>query len=188
MEQIAQWVAPIATTIAALMTAANLGARITGFGFIVFTVGSLAWLAIGHFSGDPSLVWQNVVLTALNLFGVWRWLGRQARIEQGGRAAAEQSLATPGEALFPVSLLAKARVSGVSGEELGTAVDAMAGASSGRLAYLVVSAGGLAGVGETLRRLEWSAARVADEEIRTGLDEGRFSRLEQLDKDDWPGR
>ena len=42
MESIATWVAPIATTIAALMTASNLGSRITGYGFIVFTIGSLA--------------------------------------------------------------------------------------------------------------------------------------------------
>ncbi len=43
MESIATWLAPIATTIAALMTASNLGTRITGWGFVVFTVGSLAW-------------------------------------------------------------------------------------------------------------------------------------------------
>jgi len=40
MESIATWVAPIATTIAALMTASNLGSRITGYGFIVFTTAS----------------------------------------------------------------------------------------------------------------------------------------------------
>lgn len=188
MEQLAQWVAPAATTIAALMTASNLGSRITGYGFIVFTIGSLAWLAIGHFSGEPSLVWQNVILTVLNLFGVWRWLGRQARIEQGGRAAAEASEAAPGESLFPISLLAKARVSGRGGTELGTAVDAMAGASSGRLSYLVVSAGGLAGVGETLHRLDWRDAEVVDEQVMTPLDRQSFERLDQLDQDDWPGR
>ena len=33
METIASWVAPIATTIAALMTASNLGSRVTGWGF-----------------------------------------------------------------------------------------------------------------------------------------------------------
>ena len=45
MESIAGWVAPVATTIAALMTASNLGSRITGYGFIVFTVGyaSIGW-------------------------------------------------------------------------------------------------------------------------------------------------
>ncbi len=42
MESILNWVAPIATIVAALMTASNLGAKITGAGFIVFTVGSIA--------------------------------------------------------------------------------------------------------------------------------------------------
>ena len=46
---IAGWVAPVATTIAALMTASNLGSRITGYGFIVFTIGSIAWLYAGRF-------------------------------------------------------------------------------------------------------------------------------------------
>ena len=31
------------------------------------------------------------MLTGLNLFGIWRWLGRQARIEEGATAAAEAS-------------------------------------------------------------------------------------------------
>jgi hypothetical protein len=40
MNDIAAWIAPAATVIAAVMTAANLGARITDWGFVVFTVGS----------------------------------------------------------------------------------------------------------------------------------------------------
>ena len=46
MEEILNWIAPAATILAALMTASNLGARITGVGFIVFTVGSLCWLTL----------------------------------------------------------------------------------------------------------------------------------------------
>ena len=91
MEQIATWVAPIATTIAALMTASNLGSRITGFGFVVFTVGSLAWLTLGIATDQPNLLWQNIILTLLNLFGIWRWLGRQAKFEEGAEHAAAAS-------------------------------------------------------------------------------------------------
>ena len=91
MENIAIWVAPIATTIAALMTASNLGTRVTGWGFVVFTAGSLAWLTLGIATGQANLLWQNVVLTLLNLFGIWRWLGRQARIEDGAKSAAAAS-------------------------------------------------------------------------------------------------
>ena len=51
------WVATIATIIAASMTAANLGSRITGYGFAIFLVGSLAWLATGLITDQPALVW-----------------------------------------------------------------------------------------------------------------------------------
>ena len=188
MENIAGWVAPIATTIAALMTASNLGARITGFGFIIFTVGSIAWAALGIATGQPNLLWQNVVLTGLNLFGVWRWLGRQARIEQGGLSAAEASEVVPGEPLFPVSLLTKAKVLGARGADLGTSVDAMAGCSRGRIAYLVVSQGGVAGLGETFRRVDWNHVSVDGERVRARLSAKEFDQLETLAKDDWPGR
>jgi hypothetical protein len=96
--------------LAALIVASNLGARITGIGFIVFTVGSVSWTILGLTTEQPNLLWQNVVLTGLNLFGVWRWLGWQARIEEGGDAAARESRSEPGETLFPVSLLMKAKV------------------------------------------------------------------------------
>lgn len=91
MEQIAGWVAPIATTFAAVMVAANLGSRWTGFGFIVFAVGSVAWAAVGWASGQNNLVWQNVVLFVVNLVGVWRWLGLRARYEKGAAAATRAS-------------------------------------------------------------------------------------------------
>ena len=188
MEQIATWLAPVATTIAALMTASNLGNRVTGTGFIVFTVGSLAWLALGIFTHQPNLVWQNVVLTLLNLFGVWRWLGRQARVEDGGKAAQRASEATPGEALFPASLLGRAKLLGRGGQELGALVDAMVGERSGRVDYLVVSSGGVGGVGEAFRRLSWGEVAVERQTVRAALDQAAFDRLQTLDRDAWPGR
>jgi hypothetical protein len=188
MESIATWVAPIATTIAALMTASNLGSRITGYGFVVFTIGSLAWLALGVMTGQPNLLWQNVILTATNLFGIWRWLGRQTRIEEGGAAAQERSEAMASETLFPASLLTKAKLVGAGGAELGASVDAMLGCHSGRPSYLVIAEGGVAGVGETLRRVEWRDARVEDDRLVTRLDRAGFARAERLTRDQWPGR
>lgn len=187
MEQIASIVAPVATTIAAFVVAANLGARITGYGFIVFAIGSVAWAVLGHATGQPSLLWQNVLLTALNLFGIWRWLGRQSRFEDGAHSASEASEHGPGEALFPVSLLAKASIVDGQGREVGSCIDAMAGCDSGRLRYVVASEGGVAGVGETLRRLPWSAARIDGERIATRLGAGGFCALEPIHKDEWPG-
>ena len=180
-------IATIATILAASLTASNLGARITGYGFIIFTVGSIAWLALGATTGQPALVWTNLALTVLNLFGIWRWLGRQAKVEEGSQAAAEASEASPGENLFAISLLTRAPLTS-SGRELGKCVDAMAGCNSGRLAYVVVSEGGIAGAGETLRRVGWERLQVEGDRLVTSLTPTQFCALEPVPRDDWAGR
>ena len=187
MAETISWVATMTTIVAAFMTASNLGSRVTGYGFAVFTVGALCWISVGVLTDQPALLWTNVVLTGLDIFGVWRWLGRQARVEEGARSATEASERTPGEALFPVSLLARAPVQ-CSGQEVGHCIDAMAGCRSGRLDYLVVSQGGVAGVGERLRRLPWSEAHVEGEAVAVDFAPGRFDRLEEIPRDQWPGR
>ena len=181
------WVATIATILGASMTAANLGSRVTGYGFIAFTLGAMCWIAVGATSDQPALLWTNVVLLGLDAFGIWRWLGRQSRVEEGARAATEQSEQTPGEALFPVSLFSRAAVN-CGGKEVGRCVDAMAGCRSGRLDYVVVSQGGVAGVGETLRRLPWAKAHMDGEKLCASLSLSDFDRLEELQRDQWPGR
>jgi hypothetical protein len=181
------WVATAATIAAALMTASNLGSRITGWGFAVFTLGALCWIGVGATTGQPALTWTNVVLFAVDLFGVWRWLGRQAKVEEGARAASEASEATPGEALFPVTLLTRAAVR-CGTAEVGRCVDAMAWCRSGKLDYLVVSQGGMAGVGETLRKLPWTHAHVEGETVVARTSAARFEQFEQLPRDQWPGR
>ncbi len=181
------WVATVATIAAAFMTASNLGSRVTGYGFAVFTGGALCWIAVGVLTHQPALLWTNVVLTVLDIFGVWRWLGRQAEVEEGARTASVASERTPGEALFPVTLLARAPVR-CAGTEVGHCVEAMAGCRSGKLDYLVVSEGGVAGVGERLRRLSWSDAHVEEDFVAVHFAADRFARLEELDRDKWPGR
>jgi hypothetical protein len=180
------WFATIATIIAASMTAANLGTRTTGYGFCVFLVGSLAWLAAGLMTGQMALVWTNVVLTILNIFGIWRWLGRQARIEEGASVGAEASQRAAGESLFPVSLLLRAPVDDGRGNVLGGCVDAMAECESGKLRYVVASQGGVGGVGETLRRIPWSMTRMDSE--RLIVDVHDLERLQEIVKDEWPAR
>ena len=187
METSLSWIATAATIVAASITASNLGARITGYGFIVFTFGSIAWFSFGLMSGQPALVWTNAVLTFLNLFGIWRWLGRQARVEDGSRAAARASHSAPGEDLFPVSLLAGAKVRSGS-SDLGSCVDAMAGCRSGRIAYVMVSEGGFAGAGEQLRPLPWDEVHVDGDDVVTRLDAAQFCRLDPVPKDEWPAR
>ena len=56
MDDIAGWIAPIATMIAAMMTAANLGAKVTGSGFLVFTIGSICWSLVGLSTGQTNLL------------------------------------------------------------------------------------------------------------------------------------
>ncbi|MFL6733352.1 MAG: PRC-barrel domain containing protein [Sphingomicrobium sp.] len=185
MNDIVSWVATLATIVAACMTASNLGSRITGYGFAIFTVGSVAWFALGMLTHQPALVWTNIVMTILNLFGVWRWLGRQAKVEEGARTAAAASQETPGEALFPVSLLTSAAVHCGDGN-LGTCVDAMAGCTSGRVAYIVVGQGGVAGVGEQLRRLPWRDSHFDGDRLVTRIGRGEFERLDMVERDRWP--
>jgi hypothetical protein len=187
MDEILNWVATAATIGGALLTASNLGARVTGTGFIIFLFGSLSWIGVSLMSGQQALLWTNIVLTFLNVFGIWRWLGRQAAVEDGGRSAAQASEATPGEALFPISLLTRGKVL-AGGDEIGTCVDALAGDRSGRLAYVVVSEGGVAGVGERLRRLDWNEARVEGDKLVAAISRDRFRALPELAKDQWPAR
>lgn len=187
MDIILSWVATIATVVAASLTASNLGARITGYGFVIFTLGSIAWLALGAITGQPALVWTNGALTLLNLFGIWRWLGRQAKVDEGSKAASRASEGTPGETLFPISLLSSGTV--LSGDsELGSCVGAMAGAASGRLAYVMVSQGGVGGAGETLRKLSWKDMKVDGERLTTDLSVQEFSALDPVPRDRWPAR
>ena len=185
MAETISWLATVATIVAASFTAANLGTRITGYGFCVFLIGSLAWLATGLFTGQPALVWTNAVLTLLNVFGIWRWLGRQAKVEEGAQAAVQASELGPGETLFPVSMLTRAPVES-GGEQVGHCIDAMAGCRTGRVGYVVVSEGGVGGVGETLRRLPWERARFESDRLLVSGPAERFKTLEKLPKDSWP--
>jgi hypothetical protein len=186
MEELARWGAPVLTTIAALMTASNLGSRVTGWGFAVFLGGSILWTALGAMTGQPNLVWQNVILSLLNIFGMWRWLGRQAAIEKGGEEAHERSEDAPGETLFPVSTLISGKLEAAGGTKIGEVVEAMAGCRSGRIAYLVAGEGGVAGMGERLHRLDWSSVEVDGETLRARL--ASIEGLPVLEKDNWPAR
>lgn len=170
MEEIAGWIAPVATMIAAMMTAANLGARVTGWGFIVFTVGSIAWSIVAISTGQQNLLWTNGFLTIVNAVGIWRWLGRQARYDDGGSAATEQSAATPYvPTLFAVGAIAGTVLVGRDGETIGTVIEGMMRSANSSLSYIVVSEGGIGGVGEHLHALHPQEVRFADGKARCEL-------------------
>lgn len=188
MEDISSWLAPIATAIAACMTAANLGSRITGWGFVVFTVGSIGWTIYGAATGQTNLVWQNLFLTLVNLVGIWRWLGRQARLDDGARAATKESETLPGPTLFPASTLTSAALMNRSGDRIGSAVDAMLRCRDGRIDYLVVGKGGVGGLGETLYALPWDCVSLHADTVVTTLSAEDFDRLQPIEAGNWPAQ
>ena len=65
--------AAVTTVLAASLVAANLNARATVAGFMIFIVASIAWMADGWLETKASLVIQNVILLLINAIGVWRW-------------------------------------------------------------------------------------------------------------------
>lgn len=188
MNQIAEWVAPIATMIAALMTAANLGPRVTGWGFVVFTVGAIAWAAIGAMTGQSNLLWQNIVLLVVDIFGVWRWLGQMTRWEEGAISAVKASERAPVPALFPASMFVGGAVVDRRGDHVGNGVDAMLRCEDGKVAYVVIRSGGVGGVGESLRELPWRHLQAGEKAISLDLDAEAFSAMPTIDPERWPAR
>ena len=66
--------AAVTTVVAASLVAANMNARVTVAGFIIFIVASIAWMVEGWLETKASLVIQNVILLVINVIGVWRSL------------------------------------------------------------------------------------------------------------------
>jgi hypothetical protein len=46
----------------------------SGWGFVMFTISSIAWIASGAAMGVRSLITVNTVLLLTNLVGIYRWL------------------------------------------------------------------------------------------------------------------
>lgn len=70
-----QYYGATASTIAALLVSMDLGRRWTGWAMVLFSSSSLALIAWGFWNPDSKGIgWQNIVLLAINLFGVWRHL------------------------------------------------------------------------------------------------------------------
>lgn len=187
MPDVAAWIASAATMFAAMMTAANLGTKITGWGFVVFTIGSIAWAAVGLTSGQPSLAITNGFLLLVNLFGVWRWLGRQARHETGSEFAEQRSRARAHvPSLYSGASTIGANVFDSSGEKVGTVVDAMHDCESRTLSYVVISQGGVGGAGETLRALAPADLAFEIDGIHSALSAEQIMGIPPIDEKAWP--
>lgn len=187
MEEIAGWVAPAATMIAAMMTAANLGARVTGWGFVVFTIGSVCWAIVGMSSGQTNLLATNGFLTLVNLAGIWRWLGRQRVYEQGGETAKTASRHSSSPSLFTATGIAGMAVLDSAGQTVGKAVEALVECASGSVSYVVVASGGVGGVAEELRAVRREAVRFECDRLQLAFGEYELHALPPLRGGDWPG-
>lgn len=184
----AGWIAPIATMIAAIMTAANLGARITGWGFVVFAIGSIAWTAVGLSSGQTNLVATNAFLTLVNLVGIWRWLGRQRTYDDGGKSAERASRRAAAPSLFTATGVAGMPVTDLTGEPIGRAIEALIECGSGEISYVVVARGGMGGIDESLRAVPRADIRFSSDRLTLFIDAATFERLAVLHDGDWPAK
>ncbi len=61
--------------VAALIVSLNLGARPTGWGFVIFVTSSAALIGWGFLQDNTAGIgWQNIGLLAINIVGVYRYL------------------------------------------------------------------------------------------------------------------
>lgn len=184
---VAGWIAPIATMIAAVMTASNLGARVTGWGFVVFTIGSIAWSIVGMTSGQTNLLATNGFLTLVNLIGVWRWLWRQRAYDDGGESAKAASRQSASPSLFTATGIAGMPVI-AEGDKVGSAVEALVECATGEISYVVVASGGIGGVDESLRAIPRSSIRFGCDHLTVTLSPSAFSAIDTLQDGDWPAQ
>lgn len=179
-------IAPVATMIAAVMTAANLGARVTGWGFVVFTVGSIAWTTVGVSSGQTNLLATNGFLTLVNLVGIWRWLGRQRAYDDGGESAKSASRRAAVPSLFTATGIAGMAVVDDRGGSIGIGVEALVACASGEISYVVVASGGIGGAGEELRAVPRADVRFGCDRLALTISASAFAALDILADGDWP--
>jgi len=69
-----EWIAAIGTALAAGLIAADLGRRVTGWGFVLFCGVSITWIVAGLTSEAMPIAAMNAVLLVINLWGVWQYL------------------------------------------------------------------------------------------------------------------
>lgn len=73
-----QYYGAAAGAFAALLVSLDLGRRATGLGFVIFVTSSIALIAWGFLGPEAKGIGtQNVVLLAINLIGVYRYLIRK---------------------------------------------------------------------------------------------------------------
>ncbi len=186
MNATAQWLAPVTTMVAALMTAANLGARVTGWGFVVFTLGSICWIIVGLQGHQDNLMITNGFLTLVNAVGVWRWLGRQARYESVGASAEAAGVSPRVPSVFAATAITGREIVNDAGTSLGEAIEAIIDCRTGTIRHIVIRFGGVGGVGEQIVAIPLADVSLGVKSMRTHLSPQALAALPRLDEDQWP--
>jgi hypothetical protein len=90
--------------------------------------------------------------------------------------------------VLSATTLSKDRVTNRQGEDLGTIVDLMIHVPSGRIAYAVLSFGGILGLGSKLFAIPWSSLTLDQTKHVFTLDatEEMLRHAPGFDKDNWP--
>jgi uncharacterized membrane protein YphA (DoxX/SURF4 family) len=69
-----EWIAAIGTMVAAAMIAADLGRKVTGWGFVLFCAVAITWIVSGLNSNAVPIAAMNAILLLINAWGVWQFL------------------------------------------------------------------------------------------------------------------
>ena len=69
-----EWIAALGTMLAAGLIAADLGRKVTGWGFVLFCAVSVTWIVSGVTSDALPIAAMNGILLAINAWGVWQFL------------------------------------------------------------------------------------------------------------------
>jgi len=69
-----EWIAAIGTIVAAGLIAADLGRKVTGYGFVLFCAVAVTWIAIGLTNQAMPIAAMNAILLVINAWGVWQYL------------------------------------------------------------------------------------------------------------------
>ena len=186
MDGITGWLASIATIVGGLTVALNLGSRVTGWGFAVLAFGSACWSLNAWQNSASSLLIANVTMALINGFGVWRWLGRRRRIEQGSTTAVEGSAVAPVPTLVSAAQLLESPVLVPGGERFGMVVDLMLHCERQDLAYAVVSFDGIGGLGEQLRVVAADRLKLQSDGLHSVWTEAQLRTLPPIDPTAWP--
>lgn len=94
----------------------------------------------------------------------------------------------PGPQVMAADTLQGDSVRNDANEDLGEITDIMIDVPTGRVAYAVMSVGGVLGIGDKLFAIPWSALRLDTENkcFRMNVAKDRFEQAPGFDKDHWP--